>query len=267
MDDYDYYRWGFHAYVPAAERRRRAALEMEQRQRQGQTITPVQIVGRLIAKTFWGRAWCENLERYSDIRNRLARGRTYVRNGSVVHLEIEPGSIEACVSGSELYEVKLTVAPLPQAIWKDICEDCAGSIDSLVELLQGRFSKGVMERICRMNDGLFPAPAEIKLSCSCPDRAYMCKHVAAVLYGIGSRFDTQPELIFRLREVDEADLIAKVSHGVPLEREALTSSKILAGEDLAEMFGLDMAEIVETVKPARTAPRKKAARKKARRKS
>ncbi len=110
----------------------------------------------------------------------------------------------------------LKIAPVTKARWKSICEDCSGSIDSLVELLQGRFSKGVMERICRQNHGLFPSPAEIKLSCSCPDWAGMCKHVAAVLYGIGSRFDQQPELLFRLREVDEKDLIAKAGSGIPL---------------------------------------------------
>jgi uncharacterized Zn finger protein len=227
--------------VPVAERRRKALREMEKRKKKGHAVSPVVIEGKTIARTFWGKSWCENLERYSDYANRLPRGRTYVRNGSVVDLQIAPGAITAWVSGSELYEVELKIAPVTKARWKSICKDCSGAIDSLVELLQGRFSKGVMERICRQNQGLFPAPSEIELSCSCPDWAGMCKHVAAVLYGIGARFDRQPELLFRLREVDEKDLIAKAGSGIPLAAHRPAAAKVLGGADLADIFGLDMA--------------------------
>ena len=240
-NDYGGY-YGFAPYVPVAERRRRAMREMEKRKKQGHAVSPVSIEGRTIAKTFWGKSWCENLERYSDFANRLPRGRTYVRNGSVVDLQIKPGVIEAYVSGSELYRVTMKIAPVVKEKWKAICKDCAGGIDSLVELLQGRLSKGVMERICRQNHGLFPAPAEIKLSCSCPDGAYMCKHVAAVLYGIGARFDLAPELLFRLRGVDEAELIVSAGQAAPLEKQGPAAGKRLAGEDLSAIFGLDMAE-------------------------
>ena len=164
-----------------------------------------------------------------------------MRNGSVVDLQIKPGVIQAWVSGSELYEISLTVVPVAKSRWKSICEDCAGAIDSLVELLQGRFSKGVMERICRQSHGLFPTPAEIKLSCSCPDGAYMCKHIAAVLYGIGARFDHQPELLFRLRGVDEKELIVKAGKGLPLAKPAPAPARVLGG-DLSEIFGLDMGQ-------------------------
>ncbi|HEV2445581.1 MAG TPA: SWIM zinc finger family protein [Candidatus Sulfopaludibacter sp.] len=237
-----YNDWGWRPYVPVAERRRRAMRAMEQRRKKGHSVSPVVLEGRTIAKTFWGKSWCENLERYSDYANRLPRGRSYVRNGSVVDLQIAPGKITAMVSGSDLYEVELKIAPVSKARWKAICEDCAGGIDSLVELLQGRFSKGVMERICRQNQGLFPSPSEIKLDCSCPDWAGMCKHVAAVLYGIGARFDERPELLFRLREVDEKDLIAKAGTGIPLAKQGPSAGKVLGGEDLAEMFGLDLAQ-------------------------
>jgi uncharacterized Zn finger protein len=234
--------WGWRPYVSVAERRYRAAREMEKRRKQGHAISPVRIEGRTIATTFWGRAWCENLERYSDYANRLPRGRTYVRNGSVVDLQITAGAINAYVCGSELYKVALKVAPVAKTQWKSICKDCAGAIDSLVELLQGRLSKGVMERICRQKHGLFPSPAEIQLSCSCPDWADMCKHVAAVLYGIGARFDQQPELLFRLRGVDEMELIAGAGRAAPLATSGPAARKILGGQDLSEMFGLEMAK-------------------------
>lgn len=234
--------WGWEPYVPVAERRRKAARELEKRRKQGHSVLPVLIEGRAIVQTFWGKAWCDNLERYSDFANRLPRGRTYVRNGSVIDLRIAPGIIQGLVSGSEIYKVAVKVTPVTKARWKSICTDCAGAIDSLVELLQGRFSNGVMERICRQNTGLFPSPREIKLSCSCPDWADTCKHVAAVLYGIGARFDQQPELLFRLHEVDEEELIAKAGRALPLAKEGPAASKVLGSEDLSAIFGLDMAQ-------------------------
>jgi uncharacterized Zn finger protein len=252
----DFYGW--RPYVSVAERRRKAMREIEKRRKKGTTISPVTIDGRTIAKTFWGKSWCENLERYSDYANRLPRGRTYVRNGSVVDLQIRPGSIEALVSGSELYEVTLKIEPVGRKRWKSICEDCAGAIDSLVELLQGRLSKGVMERICRQSEGLFPSPAEIKLACSCPDWAGMCKHVAAVLYGVGARFDHQPELLFHLREVEGKDLIIKAGKVLPLTKQAPAAGKILGAGNLSDIFGLDMAQ---NTGPDASPARKPAARK------
>jgi len=238
-----YYEWGWKRYVSVVERRRQAANKIAKLRKKGQTVSPVLIQGRAIARTFWGKAWCDNLERYSDFANRLPRGRTYVRNGSVIDLQISPGKIEALVSGSDIYTVAISVASVTKARWKAICRDCGGAIDSLVELLQGRLSKGVMERICRQRTGLFPSPNEIKLSCSCPDWAEMCKHVAAVLYGIGARLDQQPELLFRLNQVDENDLIAKAGDSLPLANKGPAAAKVLgSGEDLAELFGLDIQQ-------------------------
>ena len=202
-DDDDYYSFGFKPYLSVAARRARAARELATLRKNGRTMSPVAIEGRKIARTFWGEAWCDNLERYSDYANRLPRGRTYVRNGSVVDLQVGPGRVTALVSGSAMYEVQVTVGPVPRAHWRAICKDCSGAIDSLVELLQGRFSKGVMTRLCEQKTGLFPSPKEILFTCSCPDWASMCKHVAAVLYGIGARLDHQPELLFALRKVDQ----------------------------------------------------------------
>ena len=268
---YGYGGWGFRPYVPVAERQAQARRKMEKLKKKGQTISPVTIAGRTIAGTFWGKAWCENLERYSDYSNRLPRGRTYVRNGSVIDLQIGPGQVKAMVSGSSIYNVTIKVAPVSKARWKSICQDCSGAIDSLVELLQGRFSKGVMERICRETHGLFPSPKEIDLDCSCPDWADMCKHVAAVLYGVGARLDQQPELLFRLHNVNEKELIANAGRALPMAGKASAANALGANEDLAELFGLDMAQstdagpaISETAaaKPKRVLLKKKAGKKK-----
>src|SRR4029077_3566360 len=205
-------------YVPVAARRRKAEREMEKLRKQGALLSPVKIEGRQIARTFWGKAWCDNLESYHDFENRLPRGRTYVRNGSVLDLQIAPREVTAMVCGSSLYRVMVGIDPVPRAQWRSICTDCAGGIDSLGELLQGRLSQGVMERICRQGLGLFPAPREIHFKCSCPDHASMCKHVAAVLYGVGARLDQQPELLFRLRTVDEKDLLAGIDRALPIAK-------------------------------------------------
>ena len=235
----DYY--GFKPYVSVGARRAQAARELAKLQKKGRKLSPVVIEGRTIAATFWGEAWCDNLERYSDFANRLPRGRTYVRNGSVVDLQVGPGSVTALVSGSEMYDVKVTVGPVAAARWSAICEDCSGAIDSLVELLQGRFSKGVMTRLCEEKTGLFPSPKDILFTCSCPDWASMCKHVAAVLYGIGARLDHQPELLFTLRKVDQQDLIAKAGSDLSKKGRRPAGGKVLASDDLSEMFGIDMA--------------------------
>src|SRR5437899_6104542 len=187
----DYYGW--QPYVPVAARRAQAAGAMAKLVKKGQKTSPVVIDGRKIAKTFWGKAWCDNLERYSDYANRLPRGRTYVRNGSVVDLQIAPGAVTAMVSGSDLYRIEVKVAAVPKGRWAAVCRDCAGAIDSLVELLQGRFSQGVMTRICQEKTGLFPSPAESAFAGSCPDWASVCKHVAAVLYGVGVRLEDRAE--------------------------------------------------------------------------
>jgi uncharacterized Zn finger protein len=227
-------------YVPVAERRRRAARDMEKLRKKGQPVSPVTIAGGKIATTFWGKAWCDNLEGYADFASRIERGRTYVRNGLVVDLQIAPKAVTAIVSGSSLYQIKIDISAVSKPQWSTICRDCAGEIDSLVELLQGRFSTGVMERICRQGDGLFPKPAEIRFKCSCPDAAYMCKHVAAVLYGVGARLDQQPELLFQLRAVGANDLVAHIDATVPLAKSGPEAGKVLADDDLSALFGLDM---------------------------
>jgi uncharacterized Zn finger protein len=225
---------------------------MEKRRKQGHAVSPVVIAGRTIATTFWGKAWCDNLESYSDYANRLPRGRTYVRNGSVVHLEIKPGKISAVVSGSELYEVEIAISALPAARWKRVKDLCAGQIGSLVELLQGRLSKSVMDVVTRHDEGLFPKPSEIEMNCSCPDWAGMCKHVAAVMYGIGARLDKQPELLFVLRKVDHLELIAGAVEAAPVAGAGKPrGKKTIAAGDLADVFGIEMAG---EEKPAEATP-------------
>ena len=230
---------GWPAYVPVAERRRQAERQVAKLRKTGQAVSPVRIEGRAIAGTPWGRAWCDNLERYRDYESRLPRGRSYVRNGSVIDLQIRPREVTALVSGSSIYRVTVKVAPTPAAQWRSIRADCAGRIDSLVELLQGRLSEAVMGRICRQGDGLFPRPDDIAFSCTCADHASMCKHVAAVLYGIGARLDAAPELLFRLRAVAETDLLASVGDAQPAAAPA--GARVLRDEDVSAVFGIDMA--------------------------
>ena len=247
MRDYGY-EWP--EYVSVADKRRQAEKELAKLRKKGHAAAPVIVQGQKIVKNFWGLSWCSNLERYSDFASRLPRGRSYVRNGCVIDLQIEKGKIKAKVSGSELYTVAITIAPVAAKRWRAICTDCAGTIDSLLELLQGRLAKNVMDRVCREGDGLFPAPGEIKLSCSCPDSADMCKHVAATLYGVGARLDEAPRLLFALRGVDESDLLAGADQGAMVSRAAPASGMVLAGGDMAALFGLDMADASDAPAPS-----------------
>lgn len=249
-----FHAWG--DYVSVGERRRQAQQTLAKLRKQGQSVAPVTIEGRKIATSFWGQSWCGNLERYSDYAYRLPRGRSYVRNGFVVDLQIAKGEITARVSGSDLYKVKIAIAPVKAACWKSVCRDCAGTIDSLIELLQGRLAKGVMDRVCREGDGLFPSPEDIKLSCTCPDWADMCKHVAAALYGVGARLDEKPQLLFVLRGVDENELIARVEQDLPLTKTAPSAAKILNDGDVAALFGLEIIEPAPIDIPTPTEPKR-----------
>jgi uncharacterized Zn finger protein len=234
-------------YVPVAERRARGERELAKLVKtRGRPAAPVVIEGREIATTFWGKAWCENLAAYSDFASRLPRGRTYVRNGSVLDLHLAPGRVEAHVAGSELYRVEIDVARLPAPRWRALVKECAGQIASLIGLLRGELSPGVLAVLTRPRTGLFPAPAEITMRCSCPDAARLCKHLAAVLYGVGARLDTQPELFFTLRQVDQAELIAGAGAADVLAAAGAAGgqgkSKRLAGKDLGALFGIELDE-------------------------
>lgn len=233
-------------YVPVAKRRAKAGREMDKLKKKGVAVCPVEpISGRAIAKTFWGAGWCEHLEKFSDYANRLPRGRTYVRNGSVCHLAIEQGKIEAIVSGSELYRIHISITTMPQGKWEYIRQNCTGKIGSLLQLLQGKFSDEVMQVVTHRENGLFPLPGEITFDCSCPDWAVMCKHVAAVLYGVGARLDNSPELLFMLRGVDHEELIGSEAMAaitaVTTTAAAPTGRRRMKG-DLSAVFGVDLTE-------------------------
>ncbi len=214
---------------------------MEALRKKGVDIQPIEIEGRKIAKTFWGEAWCDHLESFSDFENRLPRGRTYVRNGSVCHLAIAKGKVEAKVSGSEIYNIRVQIKTLPAKKWKAVKRQCSGQIGSLLELLRGDLSDNVMEVVTDRQQGLFPLPDEISFACDCPDWAIMCKHVAAVLYGVGARLDQDPALLFRLRGVNHDELIdVDAQLAVPGAKRRSGAKRIASG-DLGDVFGIDLS--------------------------
>lgn len=247
------YGWGWRPYVPVAKRRAQALAKMEKLRKKGMDIQPVRLAGRQIATTFWGQAWCEHLEKFSDYENRLPRGRTYVRNGSVCHLAIEKGRVTAKVSGSEIYDIRITIKPLPREKWRRVKAACAGEVGSLLELLQGKLSIHVMGVVTDKHRGLFPQPGEISLDCSCPDWADMCKHVAAVMYGVGARLDEKPELLFILRGVDYSELVTEKAAKTVVTKMKKTDRRTLKESDLSEVFGIDVTPVA--AKPVTAAKR------------
>ena len=222
-------------YVPVSARRAKARREVAKLRKKGVEVCSVEIKGRKIVNTFWGQAWCDHLEKFSDYSNRLPRGKSYLRNGLVCHMEISKGNVEALVSGSEMYTVNVSIAPLRSKRWDSIKKRCMGQIGSVLELLQGKLSDNVMEVVTHAKTGLFPHPAEIRLDCDCPDWSSLCKHLAAVLYGVGAVLDRQPELLFRLRNVNHEDMIsADISiSDSPGKRRRISG-------DAGDVFGIDL---------------------------
>ncbi|AMV70974.1 hypothetical protein JCM30471_27920 [Desulfuromonas carbonis] len=237
-----YYEWA--PYVPVAARRAKAAKRMEKLRKKGVDVQPVELTGRKIAGSFWGKGWCDHMESFSDYANRLPRGRTYVRNGSVCHLAIKRGRVEAMVSGTQLYNVVITISPLLKNKWDLVKKACTGRIGSLIDLLRGKLDHGVMEVVADRQSGLFPLPGEMKFDCDCPDWAGMCKHVAAVLYGVGARLDHSPEMLFVLRGVNHEELV-DVSTAITDATKEGTSRRRIAATGIADVFGIDLADSAE----------------------
>jgi uncharacterized Zn finger protein len=236
----------FPRYVPVADRREAGARHAADLARRGRTARPVvpKTRGRQLAATFWGRAWCDNLRAYASLANRLERGRSYLRNGLVIDLSIGPGTVTALVSGTEVYDVAVRIKAMNPTRWKAVVKACAGRIDSVVELLAGRFDESVMAHVCKPGTGLFPSPREMTFACTCPDGsggAWLCKHVAAALYGVGVRLDECPELLFELRRVAHADLVAGATVGLTRAAQAKpTGRKGIESDRLAAVFGIEL---------------------------
>jgi uncharacterized Zn finger protein len=236
---------GFPAYVSVAEKRLKAQKSVEKLKKKNPDICPVILTGTKLTKTWWGKAWNDNLESYSDFANRIGRGRSYVRHGAVVDLKITQGEIKALVQGSAAkpYQVTISILPLSEAVWQEITRNCAGKLDSLQELIVGKFPKTLSEVFTAKGKGLFPTSKEIRLQCSCPDGANMCKHVAAVFYGVGARLDEDPALFFVLRNVKMEDLISEaISQKTEtfLKKSNVKSRRIIADTDIADLFGIEM---------------------------
>lgn len=237
--------WSYKPYVSVGERVAKARREIARLQKKGREISPVTVDGRTIARTFWGKAWCDHLATYSDFENRMPRGRSYVRNGMVLDLKMEAGRVTAIVQGSDsIYDIEIKIQKLRPASWTQVKERCAGQIGSILELMQGKFSDHVMRTVTDRQAGLFPSPSEIDLDCSCPDWADMCKHVAAAMYGVGARLDERPELLFVLRGVDPAELILQATHADVVARatRGRSGKKTLAISEAADVFGIELEE-------------------------
>lgn len=263
--------WGYPPYVSAAEKKAKAAKKRAQLMKKNPGLKPVLLPGSTLARTWWGKSWNKNLERYADYSNRIGRGRSYVRHGAVLDLQIDPGAVKALVqgSGSKPYSVAIEIKNLNKNIWNEIKATCEGKLESLQELLMGDFPKTLGEIFMQKEAGLFPSPKEINFNCSCPDWADMCKHVAASLYGVGARLDEEPSLFFKLRKVDVDDLVTQAVEDKTrklLKKAEKKSGKVLDDSRLSELFGIEM-EGESAPKPTRKKPKAKARGKKASSKS
>lgn len=221
--------------------RQAAKKKAESLQKKDKSVQPVIIDGKIIVRSFWGKAWCKNLLSYHDFANRLPRGRSYVLNRAVIDLRIEATHIRALLAGSATYQVNVNIAPLSDAQWQLFKEDTSGQISSAIALLQGKLPTDVLKRIVDPHEGLFPTPAEISMDCDCPDSAQMCKHIAAAMYGVGHRLDTEPELLFKLRGVNQSELIQQVIGSGNQQALEHTRPQV-AGNHLENIFGVKIVK-------------------------
>jgi uncharacterized Zn finger protein len=235
-------------YVPVAQRRAKAEKKLRQLRKKRPNIKPVIIAGRSLATTWWGQSWNSNLERYADYHNRIERGRSYVRHRAVLDLQMRRGDITALVQGSETkpYDVSVKIDELNARNWATIRQACEGSFDSLAELLAGKFPQSLKDLFFQQGSGLFPAPKEIHFDCSCPDWASMCKHVAAVLYGIGARLDEEASLFFTLRGINVDDIITQTVADTTqalLNKAEQQRDHVLDDADIGDVFGIQLDDI------------------------
>ena len=251
--------WGYPRYVTVAEKKAKAAKKLEKLKKKNPGIAPVVLQGNTLARTWWGKSWNKNLERYADYENRIGRGRSYVRHGAVLDLQIKKEKISALVAGSEArpYKVEITISPLSRTRWNGIRQQCEGQLQSLQALLAGKFPTSLADIFFNRDKGLFPDPTAIRLNCSCPDWATMCKHVAATLYGVGARLDGDPSLFFTLRGVDTNELIAgavEESAEKLVAKASKKSSNVLDDADLSDLFGIDMDDVPDFSKKRHAEP-------------
>lgn len=235
--------YGFSPYVTVGEKKAKADKQLEKMRKKGLNPEPIRVEGRTIAKSWWGRAWVENMESYADFENRIARGRSYVRNHAVLDLKITTGTVNALVQGSagKPYEVEIRIDELKEAQWRKISELCNNQISNLEELAEGKFPKVLEKTFKDRAYGLFPSPKEIHFTCSCPDWASMCKHIAAVLYGIGARLDRDPLLFFTLRSADCQELIKRSVESKlerMLENAGNKSERAISEDEIYDLFGI-----------------------------
>ena len=253
--------WGYPKYVTVAEKKAKAEKKLKQLKKKMPGIEPVILAGSTLARTWWGKSWNRNLERYADYSNRIGRGKSYVRHGAVLDLKITGGRVTALVQGTRAkpYEVLINIAQVKKANWDQIRKQCQGELRSLPDLVAGKFPKELGEIFLAEGKGLFPTPKEISFDCSCPDWASMCKHVAATLYGVGARLDEDPLLFFTLRQADTEELVTRAVQektGDLLARASKKSSKELGDADLSGLFGIDMdikPKFASTAKVAKVA--------------
>ncbi|MCD8286379.1 MAG: SWIM zinc finger family protein [Clostridia bacterium] len=238
----DYWERGYYSQPTAEELAANSENTKRKAAQKGTVLEPVVIQGRNITKNWWGNAWCRNLEKYADYANRLDRGKRYVRNGTVLDLKINKGKVVAKVQGSRRtpYKVEVHISPLSKEKCQRIISRCEKKIQNIEDLMLGNIPQD-MQDIILGADGLFPTPQEISVSCTCPDWAIMCKHVAAVLYGIGGRLDEKPLLFFELRGIDPDRFVSlAINNKVDemLANEGKPSPRIMDDADAWDLFGL-----------------------------
>lgn len=210
------------------------------------SLEPIILASTKLATSWWGKMWNTNLERYAEYSNRIGRGKTYVKNELVIDLQIEESKVFAYVQGKrrDPYQIAIYIDPTKPGLIEQIKEKCQGKLDTVEELLEGKFSKEISSIFMIQGAGLFPEPKEIKFRCSCPDYTSCCKHVSAVLYGIGSKLDVNPLLFFTLRGINLDDFLKDViiskTENILDKGIKCKSKRIIDNANIEDLFDIDL---------------------------
>ena len=225
----------------------------------------IKLHSKSISNTWWGQEWCKTINVYADYENRLSRGKTYLRQERVQDLTIEDNTITAKVKGkwSDYYNVTIKIRELPRSKSNII-------IKKISEL--GSILKGSIPEDCRFlfsigELGLFPTKDDLIYTCDCPDscggliygsnwnsakeicevdpnNAMLCKHVAAVLYSVGSILDKEPLIIFQLRGINvtkyiSEEIVAQTNNLLVGLYQRKEEERVIDKSLISDVFGID----------------------------
>jgi uncharacterized Zn finger protein len=168
------------------------------------------------SRTWWGQRFIAALEQFTD-PGRLGRGRSYASGGRILDYTLAKGTVTARVRGSinpyfgvykePIYTTSITIKAISAANWTKVIRRIASRADLVTKLLMNEMPDTIEDVFSELDLHLLPhSERDFVTTCSCPDYANPCKHIAGVYYLLASALDNDPFLMFELRGLSRDDL-------------------------------------------------------------